>query len=181
MQTGLLGIILAGLLAGGLSTYDSIGSALAAVFTRDLYARFLVTDADDQHYLKTSRITTVVVIALSFAYVPFLGGGMVAFYLKITGVAVVPLMIVYLMGVLTPVARGSATAGLIVGIVCGLSRFNRSLAWPTGVGRTTHLVDQHLVGLHLEHTGYDRHHAGDQHHSWLGNQGRNCWPDPGLF
>ena len=48
---------------------------------------------------------------------------MVAFYLKITGVAVVPLMIVYLMGVLTPVARASATTGLIVGIMCGLSRF----------------------------------------------------------
>ena len=123
LQTGLLGIVLAGLLAGGLSTYDSIGSALAAVFTRDLYARFLVTDADDRHYLKAGRIATVVVIALSFAYVPFLEDGMVAFYLKITGVAVVPLMIVYLMGVLTPVARNSATVGLIVGIVCGLSRF----------------------------------------------------------
>ena len=63
---GLLGIVVAGLLAGGISTYDSISSALAAVFTRDLYARFFVKDRDDRHYLFVSRLTTFVVIAVSF-------------------------------------------------------------------------------------------------------------------
>ena len=123
MQKGLLGIVVAGLLAGGLSTYDSIGSALASTFTRDIYARFLVRSASDRHYLTVSRVVTLVFIAISFAYIPFLEAGMVAFYLKITGVAVVPLFTVYLMGVLTPVARCSATVGLVAGIPCGLTRF----------------------------------------------------------
>ena len=123
MQKGLLGIVVAGLLAGGLSTYDSIGSALASTFTRDIYARFLVRSASDHHYLTVSRVVTLVFIAISFAYIPFLDAGMVAFYLKITGVAVVPLFTVYLMGVLTPVARCSATVGLVAGILCGLTRF----------------------------------------------------------
>ena len=35
---GLIGLVVAGVLAGGISTYDSIGSSLAAVFTRDIYA-----------------------------------------------------------------------------------------------------------------------------------------------
>ena len=65
----------------------------------------------------------MLVIAFSFVYIPFLGGGMIAFYLKLTGVAVVPLMVVYVMGVLTRVARASATMGLLIGIACGLSRF----------------------------------------------------------
>lgn len=123
MQAGLLGIVVAGLLAGGLSTFDSIGAALASVFIRDFYGRFLVTNKDDRHYLGASRIVTVAVIALSFAYVPFLGGGMIANYLKLTGVAVVPLTTIYLMGVLTPVARGSATWGLVIGLASGLTRF----------------------------------------------------------
>ena len=114
---------MAGLLAGGLSTYDSIGSALASVFTRDVYARFLVRSADDHHYLTVSRVVTLLFIAISFAYIPFLEAGMVAFYLKITGVAVVPLFAVYLMGVLTRVARCSATVGLVAGILCGVTRF----------------------------------------------------------
>ena len=41
LSEGLLALVVAGLLAGGISTFDSIGSALAAVFTRDVYARFL--------------------------------------------------------------------------------------------------------------------------------------------
>ncbi len=123
MQSGLAGLVIAGLIAGGISTYDSIGSSLAAVFTRDLYARFLVKQADDRHYLTVSRISTVVVIAVSFFYIPYLESGMVKFYLKLTGVAVVPLLAVYLMGILTRVHRASGTIGLLVGILCGLSRF----------------------------------------------------------
>lgn len=132
MQAGLLGIVVAGLLAGGLSTYDSIGSALASVFTRDIYARFLVRSAKDHHYLTVSRVATLFFIAISFAYIPFLKAGMLVFYLKITGVAVVPLFSVYLMGVLTRVARSSGAVGLVVGILCGATRFIDPLL--TGLG-----------------------------------------------
>jgi SSS family solute:Na+ symporter len=129
-ESGLAGIVVAGLLAGALSTYDSIGSALSAVFTRDFYARFLVRNADDRHYLWVSRVVTVAAIAVSFGYIPFLKGGMVSFYMEITGVAVIPLLTVYLMGVLTPVNRRSGAIGLIGGIVYGLSRFlNPVLEW----------------------------------------------------
>ena len=120
---GLTGIVVAGLLAGGISTYDSVGSALASVFTRDIYARFIVRRADDRHYLRVSRCATFAVIAFSFVYIPFLKQGMVALYLKLVGVAVMPLLTIYVMGVLTPVARASGSVGLLVGIACGLTRF----------------------------------------------------------
>ncbi|MEO1997204.1 MAG: sodium/solute symporter [Planctomycetaceae bacterium] len=119
----LTGLVVAGLLAGGISTYDSVGSALASVFTRDIYARFIVRQAPDRHYLRVSRCATFVVIALSFVYIPFLKQGMVALYLKLVGVAVMPLLTIYVMGVLTTVARASGTPGLLVGIACGLTRF----------------------------------------------------------
>lgn len=122
LQSGLAGIVVAGLLAGGISTYDSIGSALASVFTRDIYARFMVRNAEDSHYLRVSRIVTYVVIALSFAYVPFLKSGMVAIYMKLIGVAAVPLLTVYLMGIFTRVNRGSGTFGLLTGISLGMTR-----------------------------------------------------------
>ena len=123
LTTGLIGIVVAGILAGGISTFDSIGSALAAVITRDLYARFLVPNQTDEHYLTLSKILTCLVIAVSFAYIPFLEGGMVEFYLNITRVAVMPLFTIYLMGALTRVHRRSGTVGLIVGIGFGLSAF----------------------------------------------------------
>ena len=131
LQGGLSGIVVAGLLAGGISTYDSVGSALASVFTRDVYARFFVKRADDRHYLLVSRIVTFVVIAVSFIYIPFLDGGMVKLYLDLVGVAVVPLLTVYLMGVLTRVSRSSGTVGLLVGIATGLTRFAELPDWWT--------------------------------------------------
>ncbi|MDA1313116.1 MAG: hypothetical protein O2968_07260 [Acidobacteria bacterium] len=131
LMPGLIGIVVGGVLAGGISTYDSIGSSVAAVFTRDIYARFLVRDADDAHYLRVSRLATPVIIALSFAYVPFLESGMIAFYLRLAAVAVIPLFTVTLMGVLTRVHRGSGIVGLAAGVAYGLSAFlGAALDWP---------------------------------------------------
>ena len=123
LSDGLLALVVTGLLAGGISTFDSIGSALAAVFTRDVYARFLVPNGTDRHYVKVSRITTVVVIALSFCYIPFLEVGMVELYVKLIGISVIPLLTVYMMGILTSVHRSAGTIGLLAGIICGLARF----------------------------------------------------------
>lgn len=120
---GLIGIVVAGVLAGGISTYDSIGSSLAAVFTRDIYARFFVTDREDKHYLQVSRFATVIVIASSFVYIPFLGEGMVALYIRLSNIAVTPLFTIYLMGTLTRVHRGSGTFSLLVGMGYGLIAF----------------------------------------------------------
>ena len=120
---GLLGVVVAGLLAGGISTYDSVGSAVAALLTRDIYARFLVRHQDDQHYLRVSRWLTVVVIGISFGYIPFLNQGMVRFYLRLTSVAVIPLFTVYVMGVATRVHRRSGAVGLTLGILYGLTAF----------------------------------------------------------
>ena len=123
LSPGLIGIVVAGVLAGGISTYDSIGSSIAAVFTRDIYARFFVKTREDAHYLTVSRYATFGVIALSFGYVPFLDSGMVALYLRLTSVAVMPLFTVYMMGTLTRVHQRSGAVGLLTGIAYGASSF----------------------------------------------------------
>jgi SSS family solute:Na+ symporter len=120
---GLKGILVAGVLAASLSTYDSIGSTLSALITRDIYARLLVRDRDDHHYLRVGQWLTPVIIAVSFLYVPFLlKGGMVLFYLDLTSAFVVPLLTLYFMGVLTPVHRRSGFTGLLVGGAYGVLR-----------------------------------------------------------
>ena len=130
LAPGLLGLVVAGVLAGAVSTYDSIGSSLAAVFTRDLYGRFLAPNASDAAMLRVSRWATLAFIAVSFAYIPFFGQGMVAFYLRITSVAVMPLFAVYLMGAITRVHRGSGFWGLGAGVTYGLSSFlGETWAW----------------------------------------------------
>ena len=123
---GLKGLIVAGVVASIFSTFDSIGSTLSSLLVRDVYARLLKPDGDDRHYLRVGRWLTPVIIFGSFGYVPFMGGGMLFYYLDLVGAFVVPLLTMYLMGTFTRVHRRSGSIGLILGFVYGLGR----LVWP---------------------------------------------------
>jgi SSS family solute:Na+ symporter len=119
---GLKGIVVAGVLAAVVSTFDSMGSALSAIFTRDIYARFLVRDRDDRHYLRVGRIATVGVLALGFLYLPFIWKqeGIIKAFTTLIPVFVTPLFTVYMLGVLTRVHRRSGIVGLLVGSAYGV-------------------------------------------------------------
>jgi len=139
LPPGLIGIVLAGLVAAGYSTFASIGIGISSLLVRDIYARFLVRRASDDHYTLVGRISVPFIIALGFAYVPFLGkAGMLAFYLRLAGAVVVPLMTVILMGVFTRVHRATGLIGLLVGLGYGISAiladFNH---WPLPVWYTS--------------------------------------------
>ena len=120
---GLKGLVVAGILAAALSTYDSIGSSLSALLTRDVYARLIVRDRDDRHYLRVGQWLTPVIIGLSFLYVPFmLGGGMLLFYIDLTSTFVIPLLTVFLLGTCTRVHRSSGMIALLAGALYGVVR-----------------------------------------------------------
>ena len=123
-SVGLKGLIVAGVVAAIFSTFDSIGSTLSSLLVRDVYARFLVVDRDDRHYLRLGQWLTPVIIFGSFAYVPFLlqERGMLLFYIDVVGAFVVPLLTVYLMGVFTRAHRRSGAVGLAVGVGYGALR-----------------------------------------------------------
>ena len=126
LGSGIKGVVVAGVMASSVSTFEGVGAALSAVFTRDIYGRFLVKRASEGHYLAVSRMSTILIVALSFGFVPFIlsSSTIVDFFVRITSVFVTPLMTVYLMGVLTPVNRRSGLVGLIAGAIYGLAASN---------------------------------------------------------
>jgi solute:Na+ symporter, SSS family len=120
---GLKGIVIAGLLAAAVSTYAGIGAAMSSLLTRDVYARLIVRDRDDAHYVRVGRWMTLAVMLGSFLYIPFLlRQGMMMFYLNLVAAFVIPLLTVYLMGVFTRVHRKSGTIGLLAGVIYGVYR-----------------------------------------------------------
>ena len=122
LPAGLVGLVVAGLVAAGYSTFDSIGIGISSLFVRDVYARFIVKNGTDAHYTKVGRISVPIILALGFIYVPFLGEkGMLLFYLRLAGAIAVPLMTVMLMGVFTRVHRQTGIVGLLVGLGYGMS------------------------------------------------------------
>jgi len=122
LAPGLKGIVVAGVLAAVVSTFDSMGSALSAVFTRDIYARFLVRDRDDHHYVTVGRFATVGVLTLGFLYLPFIWKQehIIKAFTTLIPVFVTPLFTVYMLGVLTRVHRQSGIIGLLVGSTYGV-------------------------------------------------------------
>lgn len=146
---GLKGLIVAGVMAAAFSTYDSIGSTLSALLTRDVYRRLIAKDREDHHYLSVGRWLTPLIIFGSFIYIPaLLSGGMIDFYLKMVGSFVVPLLVVYLLGSFTRVHRGSAAVGLVAGVGFGLYSFiAKTLAESQGVALLpSALMDSHVTG-----------------------------------
>ncbi|MCH2213271.1 MAG: hypothetical protein MK110_18375 [Fuerstiella sp.] len=119
---GLHGIVVAGVLAASFSTFDSIGSTLSALLTRDVYARLFVRDRDDRHYMRVGQWLTPLIIGGSFVYVPFLEGGMLLFYLELTSTFVTPLLTLFLVGALTRVHRRAGLIGLLAGSGYGVLR-----------------------------------------------------------
>jgi len=138
IPTGLVGILIAAILAAGMSTLDSSLNSSATVWAMDFYRRKLRPDADDARLLWTTRLTTVVVgivgTGASLAMIQvktaldvwweisaIFGGGMLG---------------LFLLGLLVPRANGrSALAATALGIgVIAWGTLGRDLpaesAWP---------------------------------------------------
>jgi len=122
LGAGLKGLVVAGILAAAISTFDSMGSALSAVFTRDIYARLIRPEQNDAHYLKVGRWATVGILALGFAYLPFISSKdtMLKAFLTLIPVFVTPLFTLYLVGVFTRAHPRSGVIGIGVGALFGL-------------------------------------------------------------
>jgi Na+/proline symporter len=67
---GIKGLLVAGLLAAGMSTFDSVVNGASAYWVKDIYQRFLNPRAGQKTLVRMSRIasTGIVVIGVSFSY-----------------------------------------------------------------------------------------------------------------
>jgi SSS family solute:Na+ symporter len=130
---GLKGLVAAGVVAAIVSTFDSMGSALSAIFTRDIYARFLVRDRADAHYVFVGRLATVGVLSLGFLYLPFIAsqGSMIKAFTTLISVFATPLFVTYIAGVLTCAHRRSGLIGLLAGASYGLIALADRLLYDT--------------------------------------------------
>ena len=128
---GMVGLVVAGMMAAAFSTFDSIGVGISSLWVRDIYARFINRTADDAHYTFVGRLLVPFILLLGFLFAPFLGGGMLAFYLRLAGAIQVPLMTTIIMGALTTVRREAGLWGLLAGLAYGLFAIvAEAQAWP---------------------------------------------------
>ena len=64
LPVGILGLVVASLLAAFMSTIDTHVNLASSYFVNDLYRRFVKVDADPKHYVRVARIASACVLAL---------------------------------------------------------------------------------------------------------------------
>lgn len=63
LPNGFSGLMIAAMMAAAMSTCDALMVCGSAIFSRNLYARFIRTSASDRHYLYVARVVGVLLVA----------------------------------------------------------------------------------------------------------------------
>lgn len=118
---GVFGFVLAALTAALMSTADTLINAVSAVFVNDIWRRYVRREANDKHYLKVARVTSLAAAACGLALVPIYHYQYESIYYAhavVTGSIPAPMVMAILLGILwkryTPAA---AVATLIGGLI----------------------------------------------------------------
>ncbi len=80
LPTGVLGIMLAALIAAFMSTIDTHINMGASYMVKDIYQRFLVKDASKKHYVRVSQLCTILMLAIAIIIAYYLESVQKAWY-----------------------------------------------------------------------------------------------------
>jgi SSS family solute:Na+ symporter len=126
LPTGLVGFMVAALMAALMSSLAATFNSASTLVTFDVY-KTLHPSASEARLVQVGRIVTVVMVALSMLWVPFIKYLSSEVYIYLQSVQAYispPIAAVFLVGVFWPRAnRYGAFSSLIVGAVLGAARF----------------------------------------------------------
>lgn len=114
----LTGLILAGATAAAMSTLDSILHANMTVLTRDIYQRYIRSDASQAHYVWVGRFVVLLLLAVGYL-LSMTTFGFLVILVTLSGSGALQLMPAVL-GVCFPGRRPFTRTGILAGIGAGL-------------------------------------------------------------
>ncbi len=123
LPAGVLGLVICGFLASGLSTIGSNLGAVATLITHDIYGRFFRRDASPRQLVLAARVATVIagllMVAITYL-IPYLGGAVDA-YLTVISIMDMPLFVIAILyGLLWQKATSAgALWGYLAGAIAG--------------------------------------------------------------
>jgi len=126
LSPGLLGLGVAALVVASMSTGAGIGTAIAGLITIDVLRYSAKNEDADRTRLRFTRFFACLSIMCGTLFAMFIEtfGGMIPFYVAITGTFVLPLTVPYIGGALyRGASRGSGMAALLAGVGVGMVLF----------------------------------------------------------
>ncbi len=121
---GVVGLIVASMIAALMSSLSSTFNSGSTVVTMDIYKRFYNPNASDATLVRVGRMTTFMLVGLSYLWLPVVGansGGIFLFLSGVSGRIQPTLATVMMLGLLWPRTNTEgALAGLCLGLTVGV-------------------------------------------------------------
>jgi Na+/proline symporter len=154
LPVGLCGLLTAAILAAGMANLSAALNSLASSSVMDFYKPFARPEADDRHYLRVSRLATLVwgavIITIALA-AQYLQRSALELALTVASVPYGSMLGIFLLGVLT---RRANSRGALVGALCAVATLGyvmhyTSIAWTwyVAIGTTVTFTVGLLVSL----------------------------------
>ena len=130
LPAGFKGLVLAGMLAALMSSLASAFNSCSTLLTWDVY-RKLDPNASEKRLVQVGRVSTVILVGLGLAWIPFMKYISPQLYIYLQSVQAYiapPIAACFLLGVLMPRLNGTgAMSALLVGFVLGALRLGLEL------------------------------------------------------
>ncbi len=114
---GLVGIVMAGLVGGILSTIDSMMNSTATLFTFDIYRKYLRPEASEMRLIWVGRVAMMAMVCLAIALSLYFGqtkGGIFNRMADYNAYLVPGVIVAYVAGILQPLATRTASFACIL-------------------------------------------------------------------
>ena len=152
LPTGLVGLMIAALLAALMGGMASVFNSTSTLVTLDFYKK-LKPDATEKQLVFIGRIATGGMVLLGIAWVPFITriSGQLYIYLQsVQGYISPPIAACFILGILwTRLNAQGALSSLLTGFVLGTVRFILELEFPGGAGAPDSL--RWLIAMNFLH------------------------------
>ena len=126
LPAGLVGLMIAALLAALMGAMSSVFNSASTMVTLDFYKK-IRPDASEKQLVLIGRVATALMVVLGIAWVPFISriSGQLYIYLQsVQGYISPPIAACFIFGILWPRLNGQgAISSLLVGFVLGAIRF----------------------------------------------------------
>ncbi len=152
LPTGLVGLMIAALLAALMGGMASVFNSTSTLVTLDFYKK-LRPDASEKQLVLIGRVATAVMVGLGIAWVPLISriSGQLYIYLQsVQAYISPPIAACFILGILwTRLNSQGAISSLLSGFVLGSVRFMLELAYPGGAGAPSSI--QWLITMNFLH------------------------------
>src|SRR5216110_4059826 len=154
LPTGLVGLVMAALLAAVMGAMSSVFNSASTLVTLDFYKK-LRPQASEKQLVNFGRVATAFMVLLGLLWVPFIHYISSQLYIYLQSVQAYispPIAACFVLGILWPRLNGAgAISSLLAGFVLGATRFILELIDRAGVSHFTSSAVRWLIDMNFLH------------------------------